>query len=137
MKFAFFFLSQYDFAHFMVCGILCATYAITSIMSMIQLLGHRVTSPLTITYTNLYSLLLSTPVMPFVYAQAHQHHGSITIISLFALSNFIWQTLYLTTQYNLTPQAILVRLSLCNMFAWIVMGLCNYWFYEPLIRLFS
>ena len=135
MKFAFFFLNQYDFAHFMVCGILCATYVIASIVCMLQLFKHKVTLQ-TILYTNLYSLLLSTPVMPFVYAQAHQHHGSITIISLFALSNFIWQTLYLTTQYNRTTKTILVRLSLCNIFAWTIMGLCNYWFYVPLIRLF-
>ena len=129
-----FFVSVKHFVHFWVCGLLCSTYFIAVFMSGIFVLGKKFSNK-QLLYTNIYSQLMSIPLMPFVL-----HLGgfgfSTTVISLYALSNFIWQCIFLTNSYGTQRKSFIIELSLCNLAGWTVMALANYWFYGRLITFF-
>ena len=129
-----FFTTPADASLFFVCGFLCSVYFIvSSLFSLLRLgkdlkgVGNQFVR--VIFLANLYSLLLSTPLMPFILG------ASTFSISLFALSNFLWQHMFLRAKYEIKRKDFFVTLSLIHIGAWGAMALTNYWFYLPMMRM--
>ena len=131
-----FFIDPVDEIHFWVCGVLCSVYVIATIITSMYLLRNRFTEK-QLLLANAYSQFMSLPVMPFVYHLMHEHSFSITIMSIYALSNLIWQVIFLISLYGASKKNIILPLSVSNMAGWITMTLAHYWFFPIFYEWFS
>jgi hypothetical protein len=121
-----------------LCTMVCLAYYTTNIVIQRFILSSSWKSVsdsawYAIFITNGYSLLLSIPVMPFVYGNKRIFF-SIRLISLFALFNFLWQILFVSTYYKSSWKDFFVSISLSNLAGWGVMAFVNYRFYKVLIQ---
>lgn len=121
-----------------ICTMVCIAYYTTNIVvqkiffsSCWKSLAHGITFAIIV--TNAYSLLLSIPIMPFVYG-SRKIFVSVHTISLFALFNFIWQISFVSTYYKRDWKDFFVSLSISNLLSWMVMAFVNYRFYKVLVQ---
>jgi len=118
---------------FWTCAVLCAVYALTTMFIMWIIdrfkyakLPFKIKS---VVCACLYALLMSLPVMPFVYAPHELQGFSVQILSWFALSNLVWQTIFLSIKYKTGISKFLLPLSVSNVLAWTAIWLVNmHWF---------
>ena len=118
---------------FWTCGVLCLVYifTLTFMMWCIDRFKHA-KLPFKIKgvfWAGLYSLLMSLPAMPFVHAPMEVTGFTVKMLSFFAFSSFVWQTVFLSIKYKAGVSKFLLPLSVSNVIAWSVMCLVNmYWF---------
>ncbi len=128
-------LNQPDTIHFLTCTLLCFIYFVVNTLLQFQLIDKKIFENRSqLLLMNGYALLMSTPLMPFFYREFAVADYPTIIISLFALSNLIWQLIYTNFHLQKDISNIIIALSLTNLGAWIVIYFLNYRFYALFLK---
>jgi len=117
------FLEQAHGVLFLLSGALCLLYYIINNIGLHVHYGTGMMRP--ILWSSAFALLLSLPLMPFVTSWIVISTASITF---FALSYAIWQTIYLSTQHDVSVRNLIVPVAIVNLIAWAVVAFVNYKF---------
>ena len=126
-----------DYTTFMVCTVLCLVYILTNLLLQNQFLDKKLFGKGIIRellLMNGYALFMSTPLMPFVYG-GMQLPGMP--FYLFALSNLVWQLVYVRFCLQKDHSKVLFVLSLTNLIALLLTNYINAGFSSNIVRLFS
>lgn len=130
---AYLFFNSVHAANFLVCGFLCLVYFLVSVALHCYFFAPSKTA-YDILYLNLYSLLMSTPFMPFMFQAGAMIRFFPIILTLFAFSNFAWQLVLLKFYRKQVLNDNVIYLSLSMIGAWAAMSLANYWFYKSVMN---
>src|SRR3990167_3749749 len=124
-----------------LCGTFAVIYFVVLYLSSLYLLKDKFKSNIDIkefvAKAGIYGIFMSLPFMPFVYGFSVVNEFSISVITLFFLSNIVWQTLFIRFKHGKGLDAFFVAVSSSNLIAWALMALSNHLFYYKLGKVIS
>src|SRR3990167_10732489 len=124
-----------------LCAVFCGIYLVALLVSNLYFVHDKFKGKLDVKEATikggLFGIFMSLPFMPFVYGFSVVNEFSISVITLFFLSNIVWQTLFIRFKHGKGLDAFFVAVSSSNLIAWALMALSNHLFYYKLGKVIS
>jgi hypothetical protein len=112
----------------MACGVLCLVYFCVNLFSQLYYdrRDNGGKNERQLVKINLYTLLMSTPFMPFLFLR----------LFVFMFSNLAWQLVGVKYYMKKKILLFIMLFSVTNLLAWSAMGLISYRYHGKLVEYF-